>query len=304
MPKLVAVADTNFYLTCSDSTLRELCRLEHSAQARPMASFLACSELLAHLTDTEAEDYRAYRAAIRRLYLHCYRPDDPIPFRIIADPHGLIAHTLFDRRHPGRFALADRFGFLVERAATATYEDHLVDIALDLYRVKRHRDEVEERFVDSLEALKRQFGLDPGNPSDFAPSHRPTPEAFLSSGQARLIGASAIVINVAAEYGVPLTEAQVTKLATILLPEASAALSLFEDRLQAVLLRGAKPTNQSNFIWDMYFALVSSCHLSEGLVPILVITNDGAIRRASAAGDGTSRVLSPTEYAARLTARN
>src|SRR6266542_4413082 len=116
MPRFAAIADTNFYRANTEVTLATFRDLEHRANVRPMASFLASSELLSHLADPTSSDYRPCRAAVRRLFIHCHREslDEP-SLPIIADPNGILALSLFGRRHPSRFELADRFGTLIRR---------------------------------------------------------------------------------------------------------------------------------------------------------------------------------------------
>ena len=301
MPRFAAIADTNFYRSNTELSLATFRDLEHRANVRPMASFLASSELLSHVADPTSRDYRPCRAAVRRLFIHCHRASLHEPaLPIIADPNGILALSLFGRQHPSRFTLAESFGTLIRRVANANEDDQLSDICHYLSRVRSHRDQVEARFVDSLENLRRQFGRDTTLESDFPPSERPTPDEFLASDEAPILCASAMVMNAASEHGITLDDSTLRQRAKSILPEAAAAVHIFLERLRKVLLEGASPRRQANFIWDIYFALLSGSHLSAGQAPVLVISDDKAIQRASEVAGGNSRVLSSSEYMALL----
>lgn len=297
MSRFISIADTNFYRANSDRSLATLRDLERRARVRPMASFLASSELLSHVADPTGTHYPTCRAAVRKLFIHCRQrshPESALP--IIADPNGILALTLFGRRHPSRFSLAQSFGTLIRRVANARDDDNLSDISFYLSRIRDHRDRVETQFVNSLEDLRRQFGCDGTHESDFEPSERPTPEQFLASPEAPILCASAMVMNSAVEHGINLDDSDLREGAKSLLPEAAAALHIYLARLRKVLLERASPRKQANFIWDIYFALLSGTHLSVSQAPVLVVSDDKEIKRASSIAGGKSRVLSLNEY--------
>lgn len=297
MPRFIAIADTNFYRANTDLSLATLRNLEHRAKVKPIASFLASSELLSHVADPTTTHYRSCRAAVRRLFIHCrQRPHSESALPIIAEPNGILALTLFGRRHPNRFSLARSFGTLIRRVANANADDQLSDISPYLSRVRDHRDQIETQFVNSLETLRRQFGCDAALDLDFELSQRPTPEEFLASDEARIVCASAMVMNAAAEHGITLDDSDLREGAKSILPEAAAAVHIYLERLRKVLLERASPKKQANFIWDIYFALLSGSRLSANQAPVLVISDDKEIKRASSIVGGKSRVLSLNEY--------
>src|SRR5262245_35983626 len=296
LPHFVAIGDSNFYRASADTELEEICRLEELARVRPLASLLACSELLSHLTDPAANTYPAYRASVRRLYRHCHRPESGNPFQTTGDPIAVLAYSLFDRRDPAHQRLAAQLRRVTQRAAEAAPNDHLYDAVLQLQSIKRHRDETEHRFVAMLEDAKQEFAKETRSSADAGPE-RPTARQFLA--WSTTIGARALVVRAAERCGVKPSEAQVGRLAEGLMPDASAALAIFQQCLRKVLLDGAQPQGLANSVWDMFFALLSACHVSVGKIPMLLITDDGAIREAAATAPH-SRVLSSREYRARL----
>jgi hypothetical protein len=63
-----------------------------------------------------------------------------------------------------------------------------------------------------------------------------------------------------------------------------------------VFFDGAEPKNQRNYIWDMYFALTGTSHVSKGQVPITLVTDDGEILRVGIASEGHCRAISARSY--------
>jgi hypothetical protein len=109
-----------------------------------------------------------------------------------------------------------------------------------------------------------------------------------------------MVMNAAALCGRRLTDDQVEQLARVLMPEVSSAVRIFEGCLRRVLVDQAEPMNQGNVIWDMYYALLSASTLGDGTVPIMLVTDDGEIARASTGPDETNRVISRGQYEPKL----
>ncbi len=300
MPRFVAIADTNFYRSSSDAQLNDLRQLERAADIAPLASYLASSELLSHVSDNASPSHRACRAAIKRMFLHCLAestPNEQIP--IVPDPHVLLADTLFPRRHAGNLGLAANFESIIARVASAQASDSLAHLEVPLAMVRAHRDQIETRFVESLIDIRRQCGLDPDRPSDFAVSERPSPAEFVRD-YVRFIGAQGIVTNVARECRVMLDEGQLNAVATVLSLEIPTTLQVFVDVVERVLLAGANPSKQANSIWDMYFALLAADRLRFRRAQVILITDDAAILRVARVTNSDERVLSSDGYRALL----
>lgn len=300
MPRFVAIADTNFYRSRSDAQLNDLRQLERAADITPMASYLASSELLSHVSDDASSSHRASRAAVKRMFLHCLaesRPSQQIP--IVPDPHVLLADWLFPGSHAGNLGLAANFEAIIARVASTRASDSLAHLEVPLAMVRAHRDQIESRFVESLIDIRWQCGLDPDRPSDFAASERPSPAEFVR-GYVRFIGAQGIVTNVARDCRLMLDEGQLNAVATVLALEIPTTLQVFVDVVERVLLAGANPSKQANSIWDMYFALLAADRLRFRRAPAILITDDAAILRAACVTSSDGRVLSSDRYRALL----
>jgi hypothetical protein len=147
-----------------------------------------------------------------------------------------------------------------------------------------------------LQRAKRDFGLDPNAPSEYPPSQRPAVTEYFASGTARFVAAFGIVMSVAEQCGISLGDRDVDRAARVLLSIAPGAVAILEEGFRKVLIERAEPRKLANNIWDMWFVVTGTSHLTETGVPVALISSDAAIRRAAAGSSGTSRVFSPDEY--------
>jgi len=296
MPSVVAIVDTNFYRGTPDEIVEDLRWLESRAGVKAIASFHATTELLAHMASRTDPSYGVCRAALKRLWRHCavYSiTDSGLP--LAADPNGMIAKTIFDRRAPWGYELAINMATLVKRIALRDGEP-TPELLNDLTAVRRFRDEAESRFAMMLRDTRRQLGLNEDAASDFAPSDRPTSRNFLESGVLRRLAAHALVLNCASELRLKLNDRDVAQRASILESHIPTALRVFESAIEQAVSAGAAPDRCANSLWDLHLALFAAESMRVGGHPVVVVTDDKPIQRAAAATGASGRVFSLSSY--------
>lgn len=295
------IFDTNLYRSLSDAALDELCTLEAEAGYAKSASFLAASELLGRV-DAKATSANAI-APVRRLWRHCVRRDASGEFvELSPDPHGVVAHAVFNLHHPHRHRTAEYFGATIRAVASAMPGRPLPDVAEALSRIREHRDATEARFVDQLRHIRSLLGLDPTAPSPFTRQERPTVEEFLERGMARDSSAAAIILNAAAEHGFQLTDDDARNLGRLHAKSMRVTLRVFDALIAKVLRSGANPVNFANDIWDAYFGLFASDWARVNGRRFVLVTDDHGLLSAAEVERVPERVISLESYRGQLAA--
>lgn len=303
MIQCIVIADTNFYRSCSNTEIEALVALEVRAGVVPMASYLVCSELLPHAANDELPDGRSCRAAIRRLYHHCFETHlGSAVSRFVPDPHSLLALSIFQRPLPDQSVLADNFAAMVADIGLGRSPGFVPGLLEVLDIVARHRDRLESRFVTMLHDMRRQVGLDPSAASDFPEDQRPTARQFAQGPDLPLVAAGALVQNVAAECGKTLNEGEQFRLGAELLARIPTAIDFFVQVIANVLVDGASPARHANSLWDMHFVTLASEWLLFDGAPLLLVTGDKGMLQAAGRTGAEVRVLSPLGYRQRLEA--
>ena len=297
MPRIVTIIDTNLYRGVSDTAIEDLRLLESRTNVQPMASFHATTELLSHLCSVTDFSFGASRAALRRLWEHCavYSLTDSA-LHFAADPNGMLATTLFNRRVEWGDELAVKTSSIVKRVALRGASDLPHELSRDLTTIQQFRDDGEARFVGALAEIRRQLGLDETIESDFASSERPTPDEFLRSGVVRWLCAYALVMNCASDLRLELSEDELSQRATMLEAHIPTALAVFESAVAKVVSVGASPNKQSNSYWDFQLALFAAESMRVGGRPVIIVTEDKPVHRAAKATGAGDRVLSLSDY--------
>lgn len=295
------VFDTNLYRSLNDASLEELCTLEAAAGYAKSASFLAASELLGRVDASSAHANAI--APVRRLWHHCVRRDaNGVYIELSPDPHGVVAHAVFNVQHPHRHRTADYFGTTIRAVASATPGRPIAGVAEALARIRDHRDLIESRFVGQLRDIRSLLGLDPAAPSPFAPHERPTVEEFIARGMARDSSAAAIIQNAAAELGLVLSEQASRNLGRLHATSMAVTLRVFDALFEKVLLSGANPNNFANDIWDAFFGLFASDWARVNGRHFVLVTDDHGLLSAAKAERVPDRVISLAAYRSRLAA--
>lgn len=303
MARAYVVADTNFYRSCSDGDMEAIASLETRADVVPLATYLACSELLPHAADEASPASRSCRAAIRRLYHHCFarhRATGAPPFA--PDTTALLALDLFGRPIPDQSILTGKFAGMVADIGHGDAPDSVPGLRAVLDLVTRQRNLAESRFVAMLEGVVRQLGLNPDARSEFPEDQRPSPQQFAQEDTLRRLCAGAIALSVANDCGLEISDAEIFTRGEALQTRIPTAIDFLAQVIRTVVIDRASTVRHANSLWDTHFATFASQALRFEGTPILLVTDDRAVLRAAARTHAEARVLTQRAYTSFLQA--
>jgi len=237
------------------------------------------------------------------LYDHCFAGrTGSAASQFVPDPNALLALSVFGRPIPDQSVLAGNFAAMISDIGQGRAPDLVPGLREVLDLVSSHRDRLEARFVEMLQGMRRQVGLDPDAASDFPEDQRPTPRQFAFGPELPLVGAGALVLIAAAECDLTVDEADLDKLGADLLERIPTAIDFFVQVIGKVVIDGASPMRHANSLWDTHFATLASEWLRFEGLPLVLVTDDKDVLRAARRTQAENRVLSRIDYRLHLEA--
>ena len=298
-PKFAVLGDSNFYRGVSDDRLAQIRRLEAATNVVPVASVIVGLELCPLLVSPEARTKARGVGAIRRFAAHCFsRPCSLFDTGFAEDPMMVLGSQLSKQPLTYSLELASVMRSMIEDSVRFTELPHNLAVSLTetLRIAEGYRDQFEEHFVAMLRRLRRSFGLDPENPSDFPPNQRPTVDEFLAGPMLGNILSEGLSMSVANEMGLELDGSQRSAWSRAFAAQVPAVIEFLRRIATDVLVGGARPTKHANSFFDARLAGFASPALRVLGAPTIVVTDDQRVLAAVSACHATHRAMTVDDY--------
>jgi hypothetical protein len=302
---LSVVLDTNVYRLLPDGVSDAMTAAGRRAGHVSYVSLYTAMELLSHLADPADRDYSSARAALRRLWRHNESPAwGPALIALLHDTEAQLCFALFGAERERVELLPQAYHRLLRRAGTAAPGDSLAEIRSELAAVLGDRRRLEGDFAGDLVrplAAVLPDAVQNGR-VQLTPAQRAEVRQFIDSGSGRRLRAAGWVRGAAAALGRELTETVLNERVDAVFASLSAPLALYDELVRRVCVDGLTldDPDHSGWMWDVYQSFAASREILLGDRPILLVTDDRAIRAAATAAGNAGCIASVSEYLASL----
>lgn len=307
MPSIVTVCDTNCYRKIPPSDWERLREHEAKAGIVPMVNFWSTMELAAHLLDSDPRTVTVCHRALKSLWTHCRMPvDDQEDLPFAGDSESQLALTLFGIVPPGRIAEASLYGYAIRRLAADDRDQAIADVHDILLGLRRHRDATEADFVADMQRVVAL--IDPSAPGwlPFARSEDAQKRRdFLTrirSKEGHPYMAEALVRKAADLVGVHVNDEAVRARTHYVLTNFPTPIFFYDSLLEKMVESGIDFTRDkhANSIWDLQLCFYALPDATVADAPVVLVTDEGAIRAAAVRAGARGRVFSSSDYHRRV----
>jgi hypothetical protein len=307
----VAVFDTNAYRqlvggadpTEAKQRAARLASYEARSQTQALASPTVLFELLAHLADPTAPDYRSALLAVIAAFTHCQMCSDNggTAIAVCASADLQLCMSLFRVRPDALIGGDDLIGAMTKRVAEDPTEDHLDAIRTDLRKVRDicRRQETEfahdmqRHLMDQMEKSCRARGASQPR-KELLTGFRD----YLATELSSEVVAMAHVLRAASHAGQELADQELKKMSRWLMAKFPVPISMYKQICRKIAESNWDLTQGkgANLLWDLQVSFsIGDEHTVLGR-PTIVVTRDKEIVTAAVACGVESRVLDLDTY--------
>ena len=298
MPRICGVFDANVYRSLSEARFQSLRDAERRVSARAIASRFTALELIAAAGSADPKRRNASVAALKRLAEHVRRTDGRRTiFDFTVEPSRQVGASLLGRRFPRDLeeetTLARLVGAISEDAllVNSSVREKVAKVA---EAVSNHELRFARQIDEALHALSNQL---PSLATDDAESRRRELRERLASGERQRILAHSILSDADGAQGAEdskIKESDVSRAMDVFcLP-----IAIYERLVKAAVLEGASITKKkrANGLWDFLFSFSVSMGAELKGIPIVLITDDGAMLECAKEVGMKERLMSLQSY--------
>ena len=305
MPRRIAVFDTNIYLALGVTRTADLARRQRAASVISRANIWTVAELSSHLADAHDPHYSRCLGALRALWQHCSQYDGSkqyLPF--VPDTEELLSTSLFGQDVSGREEEIEAVSAFVGRVANCQGTAELHEALSTLGGLRRHVARVEADFVDSMRHMVQYLDPDAQDWETFRndPERRRAILARIDAGVGLRYFAEGLVTTAARLIGATLVGEAFEQRVELVLANCGTPIQFFDGIVRKLVGGGidmSKP-GRANSIWDLQIAFYGSPGWTMDGVPLVLVTEERAIRDAAARAGDSSAVMSLQEFTTSL----
>jgi hypothetical protein len=304
MPRRIAVFDTNIYIGLGAARAAELARRQRAASVISGASVWTVAELASHLADPTDPRRGRCLGALRALWQHYALYDGSkhfLPF--VPDTEDILCRELFGRDTPGRAEEIDAGGAFVRRVAMGD-ADELNELSPALAGLRDHIAHVEAEFVAAMRDIVQHLDPRASGWETFRsdPERRRAILARIDAGHGLRYFAEALVRRAAASIGTAIEGADLQHRVEFVMRHFGTPLRFFDAIIRKLVDGGvdmSKP-QRANSIWDLQIAFYGVPGWAIDGAPLILVTDEGAIREAARRAGDASATMSLNEFTASL----
>lgn len=297
----IAVFDANLYMELGTRRLSDLRALERTKGVTAMTNVFTVLELAGHAADPEDPDYDRCLAALRSIWEHCAVSDHASAYLpLLADWEGQLCLSVFGRDIPNRKRETEYYGTLVKRLASVTEPMSLDTLRAVLKGLQRFSARAKRHFADGL--LSAITALDPrAEPWQVLrtdPERRRAALKFVNEGSGLRHLATTLLRHAAQLCVAPITDTELTAKADLVMEAFPTALHYYNDLIRKIIESGFNLSQgtRANALWDFQLACYASPTARVNELPVRLVTNDSAIRRAAEHAGSPQCVLALADY--------
>lgn len=277
---MIVVFDNNAYSGTGAARLQRIMAAEAALGVCPLASLAVAQELLAGVRDADERRRRRTRAALARLCEHCGDKTGEQPVvRFLADVDSQISQLVRGTAPPVGTGLLEIFGGLVGAVVDAGPEASLDEYAEDLDLVADHVRARESEYASSMRVL-----------ADTIFQGQITLEGY------RALAPRLLVLRaIAREPDLVHDPERVAAAVALVNGVCAVGLELHLSTVQLVMA-GKNIDADANTLWDEEISCATSVQTCIEGARVLLVTEEGKLRRAAAAVGAGDRVISIADY--------
>jgi hypothetical protein len=305
MPRQIAVFDTNIYLALGATRTAELARRQRAAGVISRANVWTVAELSSHLADAHDPHYSRCLGALRALWQHCSLYDGStqyLPF--VPDTEELLSTSLFGQRVAGREEEIEATSTFVGRVANCQGTTELHEALSAVGDLRRHVARVEAEFVDSMRHMVQHLDPDAQGWETFRndPERRQAILARIDAGVGSRYFAEGLVTTAARLVGATLVGEAFEQRVELVLANCGAPIQFFDAIVRKLVSGGIdrSKSERANSIWDLQIAFYGNPGWTMDGVPLVLVTEERAIRDAAVRAGDSSAVMSLQEFSTSL----